>query len=142
MFNCRNEIVRRRRNSDDPATYWVVDIRERCTIRNKRVIHDRYIKIHSLGTATSAEEVKRMQAQGKRWIARSGGLQLSLDLGRRKRYLRPIKRSTVCKICSSPPLANLLSTVSETLMIVLPSHLILASQTGSTVPDRIVYTSV
>lgn len=138
MFNCRNEIVRRRRNSDDPATYWVVDIRERCIIRNKRVIHDRYIKIHSLGTATSAEEVKRSrhkenagqrdpEAFSSRWI-----------FGRRKRNIQSI----VCKICSSPTLANLLSTVSETLMIVLPSHLILASQTGSTVPDRIVYTSV
>lgn len=80
MFNCRNEIVRRRCNSDGSTTYWVVGIREGCTIRNKRVIHDRYIKMHSLGTATSAEEVKRMYAQGKRWIATSGGLQLSLDL--------------------------------------------------------------
>ncbi len=80
MFNCRNEIVRRRHNSDGSTTYWVVDIREGCTIRNKRVIHDRYIKIHSLGTATSAEVVKRMYAQGKRWIATSGGLQFSLDL--------------------------------------------------------------
>ena len=80
MFNYRNEIVRRRHNSDGSTTYWVVAIREGCTIRNKRVIHNRYIKIHSLGTATSAEEVKRMYAQGKRWIATSGGLQLSLDL--------------------------------------------------------------
>ena len=80
MFNYRNEIVRRRHNSDGSTTYWVVDIREGCTIRNKRVIHNRYIKIHSLGTTTSAEEVKRMHAQGKHWIATSGGLQLSLDL--------------------------------------------------------------
>ena len=80
MFNYRNEIVRRRHNSDGSTTYWVVDIREGCTIRNKRVIHDRYIKIHSLGTATSAEVVKRMYAQGKRWIATSGDLQLSPDL--------------------------------------------------------------
>lgn len=80
MFNYRNEIVRRRHNSDGSTTYWVVDIREGCTIRNKRVIHDRYIKIHSLGTATSAEVVKRMYAQGKRWVATSGDLQLSLDL--------------------------------------------------------------
>ena len=34
------------------------------------------------------------------------------------------------------------SAVSKALMIVLSSHLILASQTGSTVPDRTVYTSV
>ena len=80
MFNYRNEIVRRRHNSDGSTTYWVVDIREGCTIRNKRVIHNRYIKIHSLGTTTSAEEVKRIHAQGKHWIATSGGLQLSLDL--------------------------------------------------------------
>ena len=39
-----------------------------------------YIKIHSLDIATSAEEVKRMYAQGKRWIATSGDLQLSPDL--------------------------------------------------------------
>lgn len=76
MFNCRNEIVGRRHNSDGSTTYWVVDIREGCTICNKRVIYDRYIKMHSLGTATSAEEVKRMYAQGKRWIATSGRLQL------------------------------------------------------------------
>lgn len=80
MLNCRDAIVRQRHNSDGPAAYWVVDIREECTIRNKRVIHNRYIKIHSPGAATSAEEVKRMQAQRKRRIATSGDLQLSLDL--------------------------------------------------------------
>ena len=58
MLNCRDAIVRQRHNSDGPAAYWVVDIREECTIRNKRVIHN--IKIHSPGAATSAEEVKRM----------------------------------------------------------------------------------
>lgn len=111
MFNCRNEIVGRRHNSDGSTTYWVVDIREGCTIRNKRVIHDRYIKMHSLGTATSAEEVKRMQAQGKRWIATSGGLQLSLDLWPEE----TIKRPVVCKIGSSPALANSLSKLKLTV---------------------------
>ena len=129
MFNYRNEIVRRRHNSDGSTTYWVVDIREGCTIRNKRVIHDRYIKIHSLGTATSAEVVKRMYAQGKRWIATSSETFSSRWIfGRRKRNLQPIKRPVVCNIGSSPALANSLSKLkissirSSNDCFVLPSY--------------------